>query len=213
MGHLVGFHPAGQRGKTEQRRSGRSEGHREAILSIREQERRQRQVQKRIDERMRRSDREIRGAMEERSRQADLRAAEIVRRIEKGDTDPRPLPGIREDSLESMESMKSMGSSPSMESTPSAEPVLEVSADAEAREMGKDMPLDDYVPYNAAEAEEDLARRFTEDTGGHGDPHAHNERKADEISRQMTDDTGAEGDMTRHAEVKVDQMGREMFEE
>jgi hypothetical protein len=182
-------------------------------LSIREQERRQRQVQKRIDDRMRRSDREIRGAMEERSRQADLRAEEIVRRIEKGDADPRPLPGIREDSLESMESMKSMESSPSMESTPSAEPVLEVSADAEAREMGKDMPLDDHVPFNAAEAEEDLARRVTEDTGGHGDPHAHNERKADEISRQMTDDTGAEGDMTKHAEGKVDQMGQEMFEE
>ncbi len=182
-------------------------------MSIREQEQRQRQVQKRIDERMRRSDREIRGAIDERSRQADLRADEIVRRIEKGDVVPRPLPGIREDSLESMGSMESMESLPSMESTPSAEPVLEVSADAEAREMGKDMPLDEYVPFNAAEAEEDLARRVTEDTGGHGDPHAHNEQKAEEISRQMTDDTGAEGDMTRHAEAKVDQMGREMFEE
>ena len=182
-------------------------------MSIREQERRQRQVQKRIDERMRRSDREIRGAIDERSRQADLRAAEIVRRIEKGDIDPRPLPGIREDSLESMESMKSMESSPSMESMPSAEPVLEASGDAEAREMGKDMPLDEYVPFNAAEAGEDLARRVTEDTGGHGDPHAHNERKADEISRQMTEDTGVEGDMTMHAGGKVDQMGQEMFEE
>ncbi len=100
-----------------------------------------------------------------------------------------------------------------MESTPSAEPVLEVSADAEAREMGKDMPLDEHVPFNAAEAEENRARRVTEDTGGHGDPHAHNERKAEEIGRQMTEDTGAEGDMTRHAEGKVDQMGREMFEE
>jgi hypothetical protein len=166
----------------------------------------------RIDERMRRSDREVRGAMEERSRQADLRAREIVRRIEKGDADPRPLPGLREDSLESMESMRSMESSESMESMPSADPVLEVSVDAEAREMGKDMPLDEYMPYNAAEAEEDLARRVTEETGGHGDPHAHNEQKAGEISRQMTEDTGAEGDMTKHAEDKVDQMGREMFE-
>jgi hypothetical protein len=155
----------------------------------------------RIDERMRRSDREVRGAMEKRSRQADLRAREIVRRIEKGDADPRPLPGIREDSLESMKSMES------------ADPVLEVSADTEAREMGKDMPLDDHVPFNAAEAEEDLARRVTEDTGGHGDPHAHNEQKADEISRQITDDTGAKGDMTKHAEAKVDQMGQEMFDE
>lgn len=166
----------------------------------------------RIDDRMRQSDREVRGAMDERSRQADLRAREIVRRIEKGDADPRPLPGLREDSLESMESMKSMESSPSMKSMESADPVLEVSVDAEAREMGKDMPLDEYVPYNAAEAEEDLARRVTEETGGHGDPHAHNEQKADEISRQMTEDTGAEGDMTRHAEGKVDQMGQEMFE-
>ncbi len=141
----------------------------------------------RIDERMRRSDREVRGAMEERSRQADLRAREIVRRIEKGDADPRPLPGLREDSLESMESMKSMESSESMKSMESADPVLEVSVDAEAREMGKDMPLDEYVPYNAAEAEEDLAQRVTEDTG-------------------------AEGDMTKHAEGKVDQMGQEMFE-
>jgi hypothetical protein len=182
-------------------------------LSIREQERRQRQAEKRIDGRMRRSDEEIRGAIDERSRQADLRAKEVVRRIEKGDVDPRPLPGIREDSASSMESMESMESSPSMESMPSADPVLEVSADAEAREMGKDMPLDEYVPFNAAEAEEDLARRITEDTGGHGDPHAHNERKAEEISRQMTEDTGAEGDMTRHAEGKVDQMGQEMFEE
>ena len=176
-------------------------------MSIREQERRQREAMKRIDERMRRSDREIRGAMEERSRQADLRAREIVRRIEKGDVDPRPLPGLREDSLESMESMKSMESSESMNSMPSADPVLEVSVDAEAREMGEDMPLDEYVPYNASGAGEDLAQRVTEDTGGHGDPHAHNEQKADEISRQMTEDTGAEGDMTKHAEGKVDQVG------
>ncbi len=181
-------------------------------MSIREQERRQREAMNRIDERMRRSDREVRGAMEERSRQADLRAREIVRRIEKGDVDPRPLPGLREDSLESMESMKSMESSESMESMESADPVLDVSVDAEAREMGKDMPLDEYVPFNAAEAEEDLAQRVTEDTGGHGDPHAHNEQKADEISRQMTEDTGAEGDMTKHAQGKVDQMGQEMFE-
>src|SRR3712207_4504095 len=142
---------------------------------------------------MRRSDRE-RGAIDERSRQADLRADEIVRRIEKGDVTPRPLPGIREDSAPSMESTPSMESSPSMKSMPSADPVLEVDVDAEAREMGKDMPLDEYHPYNAAEAHEDLAQRVTEETGGHGDPHLHNEQKAEEISRQMTEDTGAEGD-------------------
>ena len=182
-------------------------------MSIREQERRQRQAEKRINGQMRRADKEVRGAMDERSRQADLRAKEVVRRIEKGDADPRPLPGLREDSLDSMESMKSMESSESMQSMESADPVLEVSVDAEAREMGKDMPLDDHVPFNAAEAEEDLARRITEDTGGHGDPHAHNEQKADEMSRRMTEDTGAEGDMTKHAEGKVDQMGQEMFED
>src|SRR4028119_2082258 len=148
----------------------------------REGGRRQREATNRIDERMRRSDREIRGAMEERSRQADLRAREIVRRIEKGDADPRPLPGLREDSLESMKSMESMESSESMKSMPSADPVLEVSVDVEAREMGKDMPLDEYVPYNAAEAEEDLAQRVTEDTGGHGDPPAPKEQKAHAIS-------------------------------
>ena len=181
-------------------------------MSIREQERRQRQAEKKIDDRMRRSDREVRGAMEERSRQADLRAKEIVRRIEKGDADPRPLPGMREDSLESMGSMKSMESSESMKSMPSADPVMEVGVDAEAREMGKDMPLDEYHPFNAAEMEEDLARRVTEETGGHGDPHAHNEQKADEMAKAMTEETGADGDMTKHAEGKVDQMGQEMFE-
>ena len=172
-------------------------------MSIREQERRQRQAEKRINGQMRRADKEVRGAMDERSRQADLRAKEVVRRIEKGDADPRPLPGIREDSLESMESMKSMES---------ADPVMEVNVDAEAYDAGKGMPLEDHVPFNAAEEEEDLARRITEDTGGHGDPHAHNEQKADELAEQMTEDTGAEGDMTKHAERKVAQHGEQMFE-
>jgi hypothetical protein len=181
-------------------------------LSIREQERRQRQAEKRINGQMRRADKEVRGAMDERSRQADLRAKEVVRRIEKGDADPRPLPGLREDSLESMQSMKSMESSESMQSMESADPVLEVSVDAEAHDIGKGMPLEDHVPFNAAEAEEDLARRITEDTGGHGDPHAHNEQKADELAEQMTEDTGAEGDMTKHAERKVAQHGEQMFE-
>ena len=162
---------------------------------------------------MYRADREVRGAMDERSRQADLRAREVVRRIEKGDVDPRPLPGLREDSLESMESMKSMESSESMKSMESAGPVMEVSVDAEAHDIGKNMPLEDHVPFNAAEAEEDLAQRITEDTGGHGDPHAHNEQKAQELAGQMTEDTGAGGDMTEHAERKVAQHGEQMFEE
>ncbi len=181
-------------------------------MSIREQERRQRQAEKRINGQMRRADREVRGAMDERSRQADLRAKEVIRRIEKGDADPRPLPGLREDSLESMESMKSMESSEFMKSMESADPVMEVNVDAEAYDAGKGMPLEDHVPFNAAEEEEDLARRITEDTGGHGDPHAHNEQKADELAEQMTEDTGAEDDMTKHAERKVAQHGEQMFE-
>ena len=181
-------------------------------MSIREQERRQKQAEKRINGQMRRADREVRGAMDERSRQADLRAREVVRRIEKGDADPRPLPGLREDSLESMESMKSMESSESMKSMESADPVMEVDVDAEAYDAGKGMPLEDHVPFNAAEMEEDLAGRITEDTGGHGDPHAHNEQKAQEMAEGMTEETGAEGDMTEHAERKAAQHGGQMFE-
>ena len=182
-------------------------------MSIREQERRQKQVEKRINGRMRQADIQVRNAMDERSRQADLRAREVVRRIEKGDADPRPLPGLREDSMESMESMKSMESSESMKSMESADPVMEVSVDSSSDEAGKGMPLEDHVPFNAAEAEEDLAQRITEDTGGHGDPHAHNEQKAEELAEQMTEDTGAGGDMTEHAERKVAQHGEQMFEE
>jgi hypothetical protein len=46
-----------------------------------------------------------------------------------------------------------------------------------------------------------------------GDPHLHNERKAEEIANQVTGDTGAEGDMQVHAERKVDQMSQEMYED
>ncbi len=79
--------------------------------------------------------------------------------------------------------------------------------------MMQDMPLEGVMPYDPASAEEDLAKRVMEETGSDGDPHAHNERKADEISKQFTEDTGADGDMIEHAERKVNQMGREMFEE
>lgn len=70
-------------------------------MSIRDQERQAReamrrsdQVAKRIEGRMREADR--------RAKQADLRAEEVKRRIEEGDVEPRPLPGMREDSLPSM---------------------------------------------------------------------------------------------------------------
>ncbi len=77
-------------------------------MSIRDQERRQRQVERRIDEAMRRADREVRQTMEARAWAADRRKEEVKRRIERGDTQPRPLPGLREDSMASMESMASM---------------------------------------------------------------------------------------------------------
>ena len=72
---------------------------------------------------MRAADRRVRGGILARQKAADLRANEVVERIEKGGVDPRPLPSLREDSMASMESMTSMGSSPSMASIESAEPV------------------------------------------------------------------------------------------
>ncbi len=182
-------------------------------MSIREQERRQKQVEQRINERMRQADIHVRNAMDERSRQADLRAEEIVRRIEKGDADPRPLPGMREDSMESMESMPSMDSMDSSPSIESADPVTEVSVDASADDPGENMPLEDSMPYNAEDAGDDLAARVTEDSGGHGDPHAHNEQRSNDMAEQMTEETGADGDMTEHAEGKVAQHGQQMFQE
>jgi hypothetical protein len=56
------------------------------------------------------------------------------------------------------------------------------------------MPLQGVIRPDPASAEEDLAQRVTEDTGSGGDPHAHNERKADEMAAEMTVDTGAGGD-------------------
>jgi hypothetical protein len=182
-------------------------------VSVREQERRQKQVEKRINEAMRRADREVGAAAVERSRQADLRAKEVVRRIEKGDVDPRPLPGMREDSMESMESMPSMESSESMESMGSAQPVMEIEVGSDTQEDMQGMPLEDEVPFNAEEAGEDLAGRVTEESGGQGDPHAHNEQKSGDMAEQMTEDTGAGGDMTEHAEGKIAQHGERMFEE
>jgi hypothetical protein len=166
---------------------------------------------------MRRADREVGKTIAARAHEASLRANEVKRRIEVGDVEPRPLPGLREDSLESMESMPSMESSPSMESMESADYASEVSEEAQqAAEAGevmmKDMPLEG-TGMDPEAAHDDLARRVTEDTGSGGDPHLHAERKADEMSKEMTEDTGAEGDMQVHADRKVQQMGEEMFED
>lgn len=140
-------------------------------MSIREQERRQKQAEKRIDDAMRRSDKRTRSILA-RQKEADKRASEVVRRIEKGDVDPRPLPGKREDSLESMDSMGSMSSSPSLESSEPADPIAEVGASADEPDE----------TTSAEEAGEDLANRVTEDTGSRGDPHAHNEQKSEEMA-------------------------------
>jgi hypothetical protein len=109
-------------------------------VSIREQERRQKEAERRIDGRMRAADRRVRGGMLARQKAADLRANEVVERIEKGGVEPRPLPSLREDSMSSLESTPSMESSPSMASIESAEPVNDVAGEAEADEMHEEMP-------------------------------------------------------------------------
>ena len=183
-------------------------------MSIRDQERQARQAERRIYEAMRRADREVGKKITARAYDASRRAEEVKRRIERGDVQPRPLPGMREDSLKSMESMPSMKSSPSMKSMESSDCVTqEAQQAAEAGEvMMKDMPLEG-TGMDPEAAHEDLAQRVTEDTGSGGDPHQHAERKAEELSKEMTEDTGAQGDMQVHADRKVQQRGEEMFED
>jgi hypothetical protein len=182
-------------------------------VSIREQERRQKETERRIDERMRAADKHVLGNILARQKTADRRAEEVKERIEKGGVDPRPLPSLREDSMASMGSSPSMESSPSMDSIESAETVSGVTGEAQQSGVQEDMPLEGVMPYDPANAEEDLAERATEETGSVGDVHLHNERKAGEMARQMTDDTDAGGDMNLHAERKVEQMGDEMFDD
>lgn len=177
------------------------------IVSLKSQEQRQRQAERRIGKAMQRAEKEVKEVIEARAKEADLRKEDVRRRIEEGGVDPRPLPGLREDSLESMESMESMESSGSMKSLESADYSSGVSEEAKSGGgMMEDMPLEGKMPIDPEDAEEDLAQRVTEDTGGHGDPHEHNESKADELSKQMTEDTGADGDMNLHAERKVEEL-------
>src|SRR5215211_7792627 len=175
-------------------------------MSIRDQERQARQAERRIYEAMRRADREVGKKITARAYDASRRAEEVKRRIERGDVQPRPLPGKREDSLKSMESMESSD-------YVTQEVSQEAQQAAEAGEvMMKDMPLEG-TGMDPEAAHEDLAQRVTEDTGSGGDAHLHAERKAEELSKEMTEDTGAEGDMNVHAEHKVEQMKEEMFED
>lgn len=92
-------------------------------MSIRDQERRQREVEHRIDARMRAADKHVRGNILAREKEAERRSNDVIERIEKGGVAPRPLPGLREDSAASMESIPSMESSPSMRSIEAAETV------------------------------------------------------------------------------------------
>ena len=140
-------------------------------MSVRDQERRQREAERRIDKEMRTADRETRRQIEARAGAADKRMRQVIRRIEKGDVEPRPLPGVREDSMESMESMPSMESMESMKSMESADHASEVTEEeAQAGQMMQDMPLQGHMPIDPAQAEEDLAQRVTEDTGFGGGP-------------------------------------------
>jgi hypothetical protein len=71
-------------------------------MSVRDQERKEREVMRhagQVERRIRRQEKE-----------ADKRADEVVRRIEKGDVTPRELPGKKEDSIESIGNMESIGS-------------------------------------------------------------------------------------------------------
>ena len=162
---------------------------------------------------MRAADRRVRGGILVRQKSADLRADEVVQRVEKGGVDPRPLPSLREDSMPSMKSMPSIEYSPSMASIESAEFVSDVTGEADADEPQEEMPLEGVMSYDPASAGGDLAERMNEDTGAGGDPHQHNQIKAREMAKQMTEDTGAGGDMNLHAERKVEQTGDQMFEE
>lgn len=178
-------------------------------MSMREQERRKRRAINRADG--------IKDRIAGRMRDAELlakeskrRADQVKRRIEVGDVEPRPLPGLREDSLPSMESMESSGSMASMESTESAALEAGVPSEEEAYgggDIGGDMPLG----IDPKGAHEELGQRITEDTGSEGDIHLHAARKADEMKGEMTEDTGAGGDMKEHADRKVGQMENELL--
>jgi hypothetical protein len=88
---------------------------------------------------MRAADRFVRGGMLARQKAAVRRADDVIRRIERGGVDPRPLPGLRGDSTASMESMPSMESSPSMASIEPAETASGVTGEADDVHEDKDL--------------------------------------------------------------------------
>src|SRR5215217_5429656 len=78
-------------------------GEEEGSMSVCDQERRAREAMRRSNEVQSRIERRMQGATRQ-ANQATLRAEEVERRIEVGDVQPRPLPSLREDSMESMKS-------------------------------------------------------------------------------------------------------------
>jgi len=74
-------------------------------VSVRGQERREREAMRRADQVERR--------IKARQKEADKRAGEVVRRIEEGDVTPRELPGKGEDSVESIGNAESTGNAES----------------------------------------------------------------------------------------------------
>lgn len=78
-------------------------------MSLREQERRQREAMRKADEVTRRIEARMRAA-ERQEKEAMLRAQEVKRRIEEGDVQPRPLPSLREDSIPSTPNSPSLPS-------------------------------------------------------------------------------------------------------
>ena len=86
-------------------------------MSVREQERRERELTRRINERQREADRKVGGRILAQQQQVDRRADEVLRRIEEGDVQPRALPGKRADSVESTPSVESAESTESIESS------------------------------------------------------------------------------------------------
>jgi len=178
-------------------------------MSMREQERRKRRAIDRAEG--------IKDRIAGRMRDAELlakesrrRAEQVKRRIEVGDVEPRPLPGLREDSLPSMGSMESSESMASMDSTESAALTGGVPSEEEAYgggEMGEDMPLG----IDPKGAHEELGQRITEETGSDGDIHLHAARRGEALKKEMTEDTGAGGDMKEHADRKVQQMENELL--
>ena len=105
-------------------------------MSVRDQERRAQEAIRRADEVAGRILRRMHAA-DRQAKEATLRAEEVERAIEVGDIQPRPLPSLREDSMESMESMKSMKSIESIGSMKSAKRLNDAEGEGYEDDYGK----------------------------------------------------------------------------